>query len=372
MAAHADLTSVHLFAYVQDADPGAVGAGKGWVDTTGATNVLKIRNAADSGWETVSAAAADLAAHLADAADAHDAAAISFAPAGTIAATTVQAAIEEVASEAGGGGGATELDDLTDVDTATTPPSDGDVLTYDNGSSLWVPAAPSGGGGGTVHTDAHASPPASPANGDVWVPSDSAILYHRSGGAWVGRAVGGPLTAPVDGDFSWVNQGIATVSTTKGGIYLHSALEAGVNMHLRVKAHTAPRKYTVGFYPGTIFADFSTCGLAWRQSSDGKLVAYKIMNSALYITHASGPTVEVANFSQISLPSGLGGMFWLQIEDDNTNLIFRYSVDGVNFHADNQNSRSAYLTAPDQVGFFVTSRGSNRPASMWVLSWKEE
>jgi hypothetical protein len=46
--------------------------------------------------------AAALADHLADTADAHDASAISFAPAGTIAATNVQAAIEEVLAEGGG------------------------------------------------------------------------------------------------------------------------------------------------------------------------------------------------------------------------------------------------------------------------------
>lgn len=45
-----------------------------------------------------------LSAHTSDTTDAHDATAISFAPAGTIAATNVQAAIEEVATEAGGGG----------------------------------------------------------------------------------------------------------------------------------------------------------------------------------------------------------------------------------------------------------------------------
>jgi hypothetical protein len=134
MAHHADATSIHLFAYVQDADPGAIGAGKAWVDTTGATNLLKIRNAADSGWEDVGPVglppsgaaggvlsgtypnpgfAADMATqaeldavdtliddHLADATAAHAGTAIAFAPAGTIAATTVQAAIEEVATEA--------------------------------------------------------------------------------------------------------------------------------------------------------------------------------------------------------------------------------------------------------------------------------
>lgn len=47
----------------------------------------------------------DLAGHLADASDAHDASAISFSPTGSIASTDVQAAIAEAASEGGGGGG---------------------------------------------------------------------------------------------------------------------------------------------------------------------------------------------------------------------------------------------------------------------------
>jgi hypothetical protein len=42
-----------------------------------------------------------------------------------------------------GGGSPAALDDLTDVDAAA--PSDGDVLTYDTGTSEWVAAAPSGG-----------------------------------------------------------------------------------------------------------------------------------------------------------------------------------------------------------------------------------
>ena len=49
---HADLTSIHRFAYVQSADPGAVGAYKGWLDTTTTPPVLKYRNAGDTAWVT--------------------------------------------------------------------------------------------------------------------------------------------------------------------------------------------------------------------------------------------------------------------------------------------------------------------------------
>jgi hypothetical protein len=58
MGKHQDLdtTDLHKPGYVQSSDPGAVGAGKQWIDTSGGTGnwVSKIRNATNSGWESVS------------------------------------------------------------------------------------------------------------------------------------------------------------------------------------------------------------------------------------------------------------------------------------------------------------------------------
>jgi len=54
---HVDLTApeVHVPGYVQASDPGAVGAGKLWIDTSSGTGKwdLKIRNLADDGWELI-------------------------------------------------------------------------------------------------------------------------------------------------------------------------------------------------------------------------------------------------------------------------------------------------------------------------------
>lgn len=44
--------------------------------------------------------------------------------------------------------GAFSLGDLNDVDTTTTPPTDGQVLAWDNANSQWEPADATGGGGG--------------------------------------------------------------------------------------------------------------------------------------------------------------------------------------------------------------------------------
>jgi hypothetical protein len=49
------------------------------------------------------------------------------------------------------GVGSIDLDDLADVDAPT--PSDGDVLTWDSGTSEWVNEAPAGGGGVTVQDE---------------------------------------------------------------------------------------------------------------------------------------------------------------------------------------------------------------------------
>jgi len=55
---HSDLETgnLHKPAYIQDTDPGAIGAGKSWVDTSdGSGNwIFKVRNADNTDWETIS------------------------------------------------------------------------------------------------------------------------------------------------------------------------------------------------------------------------------------------------------------------------------------------------------------------------------
>lgn len=117
-------------------------------------------------WATLTPnALTDLNAHLADTADSHDASAVSFTPAGGLAATDVQAALVELDTEKSGTGHthpsggiqATLLDakgDLVVASAADTAArlaagADGQVLTADAAAALGVKwAAASGGGGG--------------------------------------------------------------------------------------------------------------------------------------------------------------------------------------------------------------------------------
>jgi len=54
---------------------------------------------------------------------------------------TVRARLDAIET-GGGGSGAVTLDDLTDVDTSTSPPGSGDALVFDGTTSTWVPGAP--------------------------------------------------------------------------------------------------------------------------------------------------------------------------------------------------------------------------------------
>lgn len=72
-------------------------------------------------------------------------------------------------------GGSAALDDLTDVNAPT--PADGDVLTFDNGSGLWIPAAPPGASISTlddltdVSTSGAATDDVLTYNGSSWAPA---------------------------------------------------------------------------------------------------------------------------------------------------------------------------------------------------------
>jgi hypothetical protein len=72
------------------------------------------------------------------------------------------------------------LDFLSDVDTSSAAPTDGQVLTWDQTAGKWEPATPSAGGGGSSTldglTDVDTSTPA-PVNGQV-------LTWNEAGSVW--------------------------------------------------------------------------------------------------------------------------------------------------------------------------------------------
>jgi hypothetical protein len=170
-----------------------------------------------------------------------------------------------------------------------------------------------------------------------------------------------------------VNQGTATVDTSKGGIYLEGPAGAGVNWRIRKKAKTAPYTITAGFIP-FLWGNNQRAGCCFRQSSDGKLVMLYFDNVNGYISFTvENWTSETVFSATVLTRTGVpcaAGMSWLRFADDNTNRIVSYSMDGQHFIQLFSVGRTSFLTA-DEVGFGVYETTNGAKVGMTLLSWKE-
>jgi hypothetical protein len=114
--------------------------------------------------------------------------------------------------------------------------------------------------------------------------------------------------------------------------------------------------------------DYHQAGLVVRESGSGELI--------LFEQHPTGMNVawwaSATSFSSGKRSADVHFPYeWMQIEDNNTNLIFRYSRDGHTFLEFYSESRTAHLT-PDQIGFHVQARNASAPdlsVAMSILSW---
>jgi hypothetical protein len=239
--------------------------------------------------------------------------------------------------------------------------------------------AGSGSGGDSSHTAAYASRPASDNAGDLFLPTDGFYLERDAAGSPGSWAPWGPIfpfTAPISGDFSWVNQGSSSVVTTFGGVALVGAATGiGANIVARVKSAPTPPYVITAVLHANLFAKaFQSVGLCFRQSSDGKLhVFHMIFGSAFAMVSVkyTSPTAFSADYTNVNvLPDRL---LFLRIADNNTNRICSVSGDGQNWVTFHTVTRTDFLTA-NQVGFCVSTENSATPnfaPILTLLSWKE-
>jgi hypothetical protein len=233
---------------------------------------------------------------------------------------------------------------------------------------------PSGASATAIYTSAYGSPPATPGEGDLWMPSDSFYELRYNGSAWVPWGPLFPLTLPPTTGWSWDNQGSATVDTSKGGLRLDSPADAAAALHVYHRAApSVPYVITAIMLIDIYAVNYNSAGLCFRQSSDGKIHAFHLgLETALLLR--SNKWTNSSTFSAHYDGGGFSMLhhrLWpafLRIGDDNTNRICSISVDGQNWYTYKTIGRTDFLTA-DQVGIFVKPQNGTYGCGMNLLSW---
>jgi hypothetical protein len=258
------------------------------------------------------------------------------------------------------------------TDTLTLVAGTNVTITTNAGTDT-ITLAASGGSGDSTTTAAQASRPAASNDGNVFFPSDGVTIQRDTGSVWAPWGPIFPLTAPVDGDFAWVNQGGASVVSTFGGIFLRGP--AGSSLNLRVRKKAAPStpyvitvalKGTTGFH-----LDNQSFGLVFRNNGAGTIVTYLLTfgtpGCAMAVSKWNSETSFSANYVARNITDV---PLFLRIADNGTNRISSLSHDGQNFIDFHTVGRTDFLTA-DEVGFFVEERTNAYDVGLTVLSWKE-
>lgn len=222
--------------------------------------------------------------------------------------------------------------------------------------------------------------------GHEYIPTDSFYDKFRfNGSVWVPFRNGKSLTLPPTTGWTWDNEDSSTVDFTTGAMRikkLHTSAADRLSMqHRAIPSVPYVIKARILAHLGCAPSGVSV-GPAFRQSSDGKIHAYRILNRAaagaaqLNSTTWTNSTTPVADLTT-KTPFQIGALIEIDviIADDNTNRLMSYSIDnGDTVITWDTQTRTTFLTA-DQYGFAVdcggTATGGEDDAELIILSIEE-
>jgi hypothetical protein len=216
--------------------------------------------------------------------------------------------------------------------------------------------------------------PSAGTSGRLYYPTNAHFNYYDNGTSWFPYGPTWPLTPPVDSNFSWVNQGSSTISTTNGTIVLDSPSN-GATDSMRARVATLPGvSYTIvmGFY---FFgrADSGATAPAFlllREASTGKMTSISIgavggpgqirtWNNADVNTFTGRSTFSIAFQSPI----------WLKLQDNGTNIIYSAGCSPYDFiQLDSQTRTTPFSTSATQYGFALDPFGFEAKMSVFHLT----
>ena len=168
-------------------------------------------------------------------------------------------------------------------------------------------------------------------------------------------------------DFTWVNQGSTTATDQNGTILLDAPAASGENIRLLKRtAPSAPYSYIMAMQGVGIKEGVQQFGVNFRQSSSSKIMSLVLeadgsgSNRLAIYKHTNATTYSGSALLSPTNCMFVGKYLWFKIEDDNTNIKFYVSLDGISFVQMASETRTTFFTTsgPDEVGFAINNEGS--------------
>lgn len=210
-----------------------------------------------------------------------------------------------------------------------------------------------------------------PVAGTTYVCTDSPYEYVSTGSVWSAFFYGQPVTEPIPGNFSWMNQNTATLTTTFGGMQLFSPHTSGqVNIQYLAYPST-PFTRTMAFLPSNPVAATNN-GMGFVFSDGTKIETFfLVMGTVVQLqvdtgaTAAGGLTANLFNATY----QGITSLVWLQYSDSGSNRTFKISLDsGSTWYQLYTEATNTFLT-PTRLGFMIDAGGATYGAGNWVVHW---
>lgn len=212
------------------------------------------------------------------------------------------------------------------------------------------------------------------------VKASSTDIGSISGGSslpWV------TYTAPVDGDFAWINQGGASIATRTSPtrLVLTAPADGSNNLRLRKKSAPAtPYTLTAWLYPSLAVVGGSNdpnCGIAFRESGSGKLhllsVTWNSASGQLRLASVYNNSPTSWNSTPVAVeawPAAFTSGVGLRIADDGVDRILSVTFNGEDWQVLHQVTRTTFLTA-DEIGFFVDAQNATHGSKVVLVSWAQ-
>lgn len=195
-----------------------------------------------------------------------------------------------------------------------------------------------------------------------------------------GLPFGPTIVAPFAANFSWVNQGTASLDSTANQLsILAPAVGSSGSENWRIQEATLPGStwtLTAAIICGPTFQNnYNGVGIGVKDTGNAKMIIFKGQawdTGALRmtVTSYSSATTGVANLK--TAPLGMPGsnfLMWLRIVADSTNFTYYYSPNGgISWIQYYQAAKTGYLTSPATAFFAVNADSTNANAAS-LVSW---